>query len=268
MLKNRIFMGFKTSLNIFLFSISITLISCKSTTQITESQKTFFQYNIWGAFVNKVFEGNMTIGELHQKGNIGLGSFDKLDGELVMIDGVAYRVREDGSITVGQKNDTIIYADATFFKPTDSFTLENIENYDILRKELNKKIPTPNVFYAFKIYGEFENITLGGLHKQEPPFTKGLDVLIPARPVFKGTNIKGTLIGFYCPAYIGNINTTGYHFHFLADNKSIGGHLMDLKFSASAKIELQALQNYEFRLPESKDFEKVQFDKQFQYNKK
>jgi acetolactate decarboxylase len=229
---------------------------------------TFFQYNIWGAFVNRVFDGNMTISELKEKGDIGLGSFDMLDGELVMVDGIAYRIREDAIVSVAQDADEIVYADAAFFKADDNFFIKGSVNFDSLRKELNKKLPSKNNFYSFKISGEFDSITLGGINKQSPPFSKGLDVLIPGRPVFKGVNVKGTMIGFYCPQFIGDINAAGHHFHFISDDRKLGGHVMEIKANGGLNIELQKLINYEFRLPESNAFDTVKLDKQFQYNKK
>jgi len=66
---------------------------------------------------------------------------------------------------------------------------------------------------------------LGGVPKVKRLFKDGLDVLIPNRPVFEAENISGTLVGFYCPDYIGNINAKGHHFHFISDDKKWGGHV-------------------------------------------
>jgi acetolactate decarboxylase len=229
---------------------------------------TFFQYNIWGAFVNRVFDGDLSVKQLQAKGDIGLGSFDLLDGEMVMLDGITYRIREDGVVSVGDKDDQIVYADATFFRQENQFSTKEELNYENLRKLLNIRIPSPNNFYAFKITGEFDGIKLGGLHKQTQPFTRGLDYLIPNRPVFERKKIKGTMIGFYCPQFIGDINAAGYHFHFISDDKKLGGHVMEIGVTTALHVAMQKLVNYEFRLPQSQDFEKVQLDKQFQYNKK
>jgi acetolactate decarboxylase len=228
----------------------------------------FFQYNIWGAFVNRVFDGDFSVNELKQKGDIGLGSFDLLDGEMVMLDGIAYRIREDGVVSIGKNEDEIVYADAAFFRNEKEFATTDELNYDRLRKILNTNIPSLNNFYAFKISGEFDSIKLGGLHKQSQPFTRGLDYLIPNRPVFEGKKIRGTMVGFYCPPFIGDINAAGYHFHFISNDKKLGGHVMEFQTISSLKIEMQKLLNYEFRLPQSKDFDNVRFDKQFQYEKK
>ncbi len=261
---------------IIFFGVVLVLLSCNTSDNTNSSGKannakrsaTFFQYNIWGAFVNRVFDGNMTIKELKEKGDIGLGSFDMLDGELVMTEGIAYRIREDATVSVAQDSDEIVYADAVFFKADESFTIKNPVNFDSLRKMLNSFLPSNNYFYAFKITGTFDSIILGGLHKQAAPFKKGLDILIPGRPVFKGANVKGTIIGFYCPQFIGDINAAGYHFHFISDDKKLGGHVMEIKSTKELMVLHQKLLNYEFRLPVGMAFDTVRFDKQFQYNKK
>ncbi len=250
----------------------LAIISCSSPTKksniAVKPQATFYQYNIWAAFVNKVFDGQLKVSELKEHGNIGLGSFDYLDGELIMLDGIAYRVREDGVISEGKDNDEIVYADACFFKTDTAVVLNNFMNYDSLRNQLNQQLPTANHFYAFKIQGVFDSVTLGGLHKQSTPFKQGLDVLIPQRPVFKGQYVAGTMVGFFCPQFIGDINTAAYHFHFISDDKKLGGHVMEISSGKKLTVNLQKLLHYQFDMPASPAFDTVRFDKQFQYNKK
>lgn len=252
--------------------VLLAIVSCSSPTKesniAVKPKATFYQYNIWAAFVNKVFDGNLKVSELKEHGNIGLGSFDYLDGELVLLDGKAYRVTEDGTISEGKDDDEIVYADACFFKSDTSMILNSFMNYDSLRSQLNQQLPSPNHFYAFTIHGVFDSVKLGGLHKQLPPFKQGLDVLIPQRPVFKGTNVAGTMVGFYCPQFIGDINTAAYHFHFISDDKKLGGHVMEISAGKKLTVNLQKLLHYQFDMPASASFDTVKFEKQFQYNKK
>ena len=42
---------------------------------------TYFHYSIWHAFVNKVFNADLKVSTLKANSDIGLGSFDFLDGE-------------------------------------------------------------------------------------------------------------------------------------------------------------------------------------------
>lgn len=257
-----------TSFVTFLFSIaSCSSPAIKSSGAMTPTA-TFYQYNIWAAFVNKIFDGHLKVSELIEHGNIGLGSFDHLDGELVMLDGKTYRVREDGKVSEGKDDDEIVYADACFFESDTTVILDSFINYDSLRNRLNQQLPTVNHFYAFTIKGVFDAVTLGGLHKQSPPYTQGLDVLIPQRPVFRGINIAGTMVGFYCPQFIGDINTAAYHFHFISDDKKLGGHVMEIASGNNVTLKMQKLVKYQFDMPASSVFDTVKFDKQFQYNKR
>jgi len=231
------------------------------------AQDLFYHYSIWYAFVNKVFKGNLTAGELKEKGNIGLGSYSQLDGELIMLDGVLYRATQDGAVTIAEDEDKIIYANATFFDNEKSFDLKDVANYESLREAINGNLKSKNVFHAFKIHGEFNSIKLGGLHKQEEPFENGLNVLIPNRPIFKGENVKGTMVGFFCPDFIGQINVAGYHLHFVSDDKKLAGHVMEFD-AKSLQVQMDYMYEYQFVLPETEEYHNVGFDAEFQYHKR
>ncbi len=234
---------------------------------LSKADDTFYHYSIWWAFVNKVFDGTLTAKELKTKGDIGLGSYNALDGELVMLDNVPYKVTEDGLVSEAKDDELIVYANAVHFTPNQSFTVDSTVHHQGLRDAINSQLKTKNIFYAFKIHGEFSAIKLGGLHKQQKPYETGLDVLIPNRPVFEGENVTGTIVGFFCPEYIGNIGVANYHFHFISDDKKLGGHVMELT-AKNLKVEVDPIHKYTFELPQTPEFINGKFDKEFQYNNK
>lgn len=266
-----------------LLFVSVLYASCNSNTKTTietadekpqdtaevvkpDNSNTFYQYSVWFAFVNKVFDGDLTVKELKEHGDVGLGSFDMLDGELVMLDGVPYRVRENGEISEGADTDQIVYADAAFFNEEGNFpTKENIEFKD-LASILDSEKKSQHYFYVYKIHGNLKRIKLGGVPKVKPPFKDGLDVLIPNRPVFEAENISGTLVGFYCPDFIGNINAKGHHFHFISDDKKWGGHVMDFQSDGTLNVQWDQKERYQFDLPSNEVFENVKLENEFQYN--
>jgi acetolactate decarboxylase len=45
--------------------------------------------------------------------------------------------------------------------------------------------------------------------------------------VFEFNNIKGTLIGFRCPAYIQGVYAPGFHLHFISEDRQKGGHVLE-----------------------------------------
>ncbi|MFY0600151.1 MAG: acetolactate decarboxylase [Cyclobacteriaceae bacterium] len=267
---NRSVISYKVILSLLIISV---FISCqpKETPEEKETaavdQDVFYHYSIWYAFVNRIFEGKLTAKELKTKGDIGLGSWSMLDGELIMLDGVPYRATEDGKVTVGDDDSKIIYANATFFDSEKSFEIDHAPNYDSLRKIINTQLPSKNIFYAFKIKGDFKFMRCGGLHKQEKPFNTGLDVLIPTRPVFEREDFSGTMVGFWCPEFIGQINVAAYHLHFVSDDKTFAGHVMDFE-AENLTVEIDYMYKYDFVLPETDDYLNGSFDKEFQYKKK
>lgn len=60
---------------------------------------TLFQYNTLGAFMAGLYKGTMTIAELLQHGDLGIGTLDSIDGELIVLDGKAYQVKALGEKT-------------------------------------------------------------------------------------------------------------------------------------------------------------------------
>jgi len=256
-----------------MIALLISLIACNTgsnqgkTSEQPEKSDKFFQYSIWWAFVNKVFDGDLKVSELKQQGDIGLGSFDFLDGEMVMFNGTPYRIRENGEISVGQDEDEIVYANATFFDKDGAVTAPDNCDYSAFKAQLDSLMGNKNYFYAYVAHGNFKYIKLGGVPKVEKPFVDGLDVLIPNRPVFEAQNISGTLVGFYCPKFIGDINAAGFHFHFIADDQKYGGHVMEFNANGSLTADFDEMYEYQFRLPTNETFENVKLEKSFQYNK-
>jgi len=139
-----------------------------------------------------------------------------------------------------------------------------VGNYEEFRGRLNSQLESKNYFYAFRVNATFSKIKLGGLNKQTKPFDKGLDVLIPNRPVFESDKVKGTMIGFF----FGDINVAGYHFHFISDDRKLGGHVMEFESAADVTVEIDRMRSYQFLLPETEEYSKVDPKQEFQYRKK
>ncbi|HEX2920173.1 MAG TPA: acetolactate decarboxylase [Bacteroidales bacterium] len=217
-----------------------------------------FHYSVLKALDNGVLEGDMNVSDLKKNGNFGLGTFNTMDGEMIVLDKIVYRVAADGSI-VEPGNETLIpYSVVTNYKQDGSLKLDREVDYDHLKSFVASAIPSVNQFYAFRIKGEFEYIKCGGADAQEKPYNKSLPEMLATRPVYEKNNVKGTLVGFWCPSYIGDINTPGFHLHFLADDHSIGGHLMDFK-AGSLEIGYDIKNVYHIVLPGTDMFKNARF---------
>lgn len=260
---------------IFFCFIALFSAGCKSdsannpTTKGDDNKITdeFYHYSIWAALVNKIYDGNLTVREAKTHGDTGLGTYNGVDGELIMIDDVLYQVPSSGEVKIAGDATHIPFLNATFFHKEFSFEISNRVNYDSLRKEIHQHFPSPNYFYAFKIHGKFDTLKLGSMQKQEKPYPKTLDSLMPDRPKFNHTNISGTMVGFYCPDFMGDINVAGFHLHFLSDDKKSGGHVMEFT-GKNFNVQMDKLTSYRFVLPETEEYNKANLEKKFQYGKK
>jgi acetolactate decarboxylase len=227
----------------------------------------FYHYSIWTALVNKVYDGDLTVKEAKTHGDIGLGSYNGVDGELIMLDGTLYQVPSSGEVKVATDSMHIPYLNTTFFNKQASYEFVGKISYDSLRKLMHLHFTSPNFFYAFKIHGEFDSLKLGSLARQQKPYEHGLDSLLPTRPIFNYTNIAGSMVGFYCPDFMGDINVAGFHLHFLSDDRKAGGHVMEFT-GKKLNAEMEKLTSYHFVLPDNDEFQKANLEKKFQYGKK
>ena len=230
------------------------LMECSS----TEEKDMIFHYSVLKALDNGVLEGNMKVGDLKHHGDLGLGTFNKLNGEMIILDHVVYRVLPDGKIVQPDDNTLIPYSVITFYHQDDTLSLSGEINYQALKAYVERRVPSRNFFYAFRITGEFGYIKCGGANIQEKPYNRSLVKMLSDRPVYERKDIRGTLVGFWCPAYIGDINTAGFHLHFLSDDHSLGGHLMEFT-ARSLKIGYDAKSVYKILLPDTEDLSKAPF---------
>jgi acetolactate decarboxylase len=61
-------------------------------------QHTLFQVSTSGALVQGIYERAVSSRFLLNFGDFGIGTFENLDGEMVVLDGAIYRVRGDGKV--------------------------------------------------------------------------------------------------------------------------------------------------------------------------
>ena len=144
----------------------------------------------------------------------------------------------------------------TFFDKDLSATLAQTADINSLKDTLTKTVSDNgrNLFYMVKISGTFQKMNVRSELKQEKPY-KSLD-----QREFNYENIAGTVVALYCPDYMGGLNTPGWHFHFISDDKTKGGHILDLAFE-SAQAEFDATQDFDMYLSENAEFQKMELSK-------
>jgi len=186
------------------------------------------QVSVINALMVGRYDGVMPIAELLGHGDFGVGTLDHLDGELIVLDGKAYQVRGDGGIAEVGPDRSTPFAVVTPFQPDGEFPCPEVASLTDLDARLDEALPTRNNFVAIRVDGRFASVTLRSVHRQEPPY-KPLAEVAESQSVWTHENLSGTLVGVRCPPWVVGLNVPGYHWHFLADNRKVGGHVLNLR---------------------------------------
>ena len=193
----------------------------------TADRDVLFQTATLGALVEGVFDGNLTVGELKKHGDLGLGTFNAMDGEMVVLDGRVYRVGADGKAEEVGDEETTPFAAVTFFEADHTGSLEGPFDLGLVEAMLDRTLPTKNIPYAIVIEGTLARVKTRSIPRQTKPYPR-LAAVAAKQPTFAFENVRGTLVGFRCPPYMKGLNLPGWHFHFLTADRTAGGHVLEL----------------------------------------
>jgi acetolactate decarboxylase len=178
------------------------------------------------ALLDGVYDGDQTIGQLLRHGDFGLGTFNALDGELLVLDGVAYRLRATGEVTVAAPEDRTPFAVITAFVAHAHRDVSGPATRAEVVELLADVVPSQNYLYAVRIRGRFGLVRTRTVARQSRPY-RPLAEVTAGEPVLERRGVVGTVAGFRTPLYERGIGVPGGHVHFLDDARRHGGHVLD-----------------------------------------
>jgi acetolactate decarboxylase len=185
-------------------------------------------------------------------GDFGIGTFNRLDGEMIVLDGKIYQALADGTVRLANLDDTTPFAAVTFFN--EDGRIENLAaaSLDDLDEQVDRRLPRRNSPYAIRITGEFSELTLRSVPAQLPPFQPLVEV-VKHQVTWQHRNLRGTLVGLRCPAWLGTLNVSGCHWHFLSDDRKIGGHVLACEFQGGS-LRFDECTSVVIQIPSSTEF--------------
>ena len=119
-----------------------------------------FQVSTSGAIVEGVNDGCVSVADLRRHGDFGVGTFDGLDGELVMLDGRCYQARGDGRVAEAPDDALTPFAVVTRFQADRAVELRDIASVEALEAMLDRERTTDNLFLGIRATGTFARLTL------------------------------------------------------------------------------------------------------------
>jgi acetolactate decarboxylase len=206
-----------------------------------------FQASTVGALLDGAFDGDLPFAELAEHGDLGLGTLNALDGEMVALDGRFYRADVEGRINEVDPEESTPFAVVTKFEPTIDAVLADGLGHDALLAALDALLPPAASSCAVRLDGHFELVRARSVPRQEPPY-RPLAEVVADQHVFELTDLEGTMLGFRFPAYVEGIEVAGYHLHFLSADRSRGGHVLDSR-SSGLRARLDPSNDLHVELP-------------------
>lgn len=217
-------MGVGRSLYVKIAIILFLLCGCASPQKNTVTQVSTIDALLAGAY-----DGQIKCGDLLRYGDTGIGTFDRLDGEMIILGGTVYQAKSDGRIYTPDPSLTVPFASVCRFSPDWTFPL-GATGYEALCRSIDKTVSDPNTFCTIQVRGVFKKVKFRSVSAQNKPYPP-LAEAAKKQSVYELQDVSGTVVGFRCPPFVKGINVPGYHLHFITDDLTRGGHLLDMEMT-------------------------------------
>lgn len=230
---------FATSALSALTLVALLLFAGCRTTYITQVQDrdTLYQLSPFLYVLSGNYDGVITVNQFKAAGTFGIGTFEGLDGEAVMIDSTVYQVKGDGSVAIPEDTQRMPFGACTLFDNDLRRKMKHIPSFAAFSKTLENSFDDKQIFYAIRADGLFKSVRVRSCDKQTKPY-RPLAEATKQQHEYDYENVKGSLIGFWTPPSVpGTIGVPGFHMHFISDDRTQGGHVLDFQ-SDSLNITL------------------------------
>ena len=212
-----------------------------------------FQASTIGALLEGRFDGDITVAELAERGDLGLGTLNGLDGELIVLDGRFMRADFDGQIDEVDPTCRSPFAVVVEFEPDFEVEVTEPIGMEGLSGILDPLLAAAGAASAVRVDGHFESVLLRSVPAQKKPYPTLVEV-VEQQHVFELGPCEGTLVGFRFPDWTEGIEVAGYHLHFVDRALARGGHVLDFTL-ASGSVKAESTSDLEVELPPDVDLE-------------
>jgi acetolactate decarboxylase len=209
---------------------------------------TLYQVSTAGALVEGVYQGAVTVATVREHGDFGLGTFEDLDGEMVVLEGHVFRVSSSGEVHEVPDDASTPFAVVTRFGASDADVVDGVDDLATLTAAVDELRESANVFVAVRVDGTFDSVHVRAACRTAPGVP--LVVATEAQAEFELHDVTGTMVGFWSPPYSSGFEVAGYHLHFLTDDRRAGGHVLDCR-ARTVGVRLEEEDDVHLALPDT-----------------
>lgn len=190
----------------------------------TAAEHEVFQTSTIAALLDGAYDGDVTFGELRAHGDLGLGTLQHLDGEMIALDGEFWQASATGRVRRIADDERTPFAVVCPFAPDVTVALDTPRTHDGLLAEIEEHVADSGTV-AVRIDGRFSRVRARSVPGQRRPYLPLAEVA--ARQVlFEWADLDATLVGFRFAEAAAGIELPGYHLHVISDDRTRGGHVL------------------------------------------
>jgi acetolactate decarboxylase len=211
----------------------------------SDSDGELYQIGTLAALSAGGYDGLITLDEMLENGDFGLGTFDALDGEMIVLDGTVYQVPASGVASEPDGDLTTPFAAVTTWDADATHEFPDPLSCADLQTAIDGLIDT-SAPYAVKVEGQFATLVTRSEERQTPPYAP-LEEVLQGQIEFQLDDVTATMSGFRLPDFMANANAAGYHFHAITEDRQAGGHVLDCQTS-NVSVEVDAIDSWQVDL--------------------
>lgn len=177
------------------------------------------------------YDGSYALRDLTRHGDFGLGTFNGLAGEMVLVDGRVHQISGFGEASSPASGEKTPFAFVTRFRPQVTVPITHPLSSSEVQALVDRAFPSGIV--AIRITGEFSQVQARSFAPQMKPYLPFARILDRQSLLPFGV-ISGDFVGFRMPKSVGvnNLNVPGFHFHFVSADRHRGGHVLGYRVDA------------------------------------
>lgn len=196
------------------------------------------QVGTYDYLVQPNYDGLAPLRSVVGDATIGLGTFDRLDGELVLVRGTVYRVGTDGVPQPVALSRTTPFFEGVRFTPQASMRVPAGTECSALVPLIDDLARTSGGMVAVRLIGTFDVLTARSVPAQVQPYPP-LSEVVADQTVFPMTNVRATLVGFRTGADLLGVGAPGLHLHGLTKTRDAGGHILGCTTGDDVRLSIQ-----------------------------
>lgn len=216
------------------------------------------QFSFVDALVAGLLEGAFDAREVAAAGTLGVGCGDALDGELVIIGDEMLVCRGGGAVEPVAPDARLPFAEVVDFAPTFRFEITEPIGEREFEALVDSLVPSHNLFYALRVDGDFEWVSVREAQRQTMPYP-GLADAVKTQRESTIASAAGSLLGFKGPDVFQGLSVADYHLHFIADDRMRGGHSLDFVMR-SGVLTMEAYASFTVTLPQVASYLSAELD--------